>query len=350
MIPPRPADLGPELAMFAGVVEEITARHIMPAAAAIDRSGMIDPSVIQLLAASELLVAGLPADAGGGGGGDMAAVLVVERLAAASAAVAVVVANSHICGLMAPELIGRLTDNQDVALARSTRGEIRVGSDAKRTTLNGRSQRVEVHARPATLVVVGERLGDRLVVSVPAAAVEWLEPVGRTGMRGIITHAVAFDDVAIEPHARVGGAEAARAGLRLERLLGAAICCGIARAAITEATRYLDERRQFGRRLSEFASLRAMVAKMAVDVAGAIALTFEAAGRKAGDAAAQAAAAATASAVSTAIDAVQLHGGYGWTTEYPVERLMRDAATARARLGGTRGMAEPIAAELLAAG
>jgi alkylation response protein AidB-like acyl-CoA dehydrogenase len=338
--------------MFARVVEDIAARHVSPAAAAMDESGQLEPSILSLLAENELLVAGLPAEAGGGDGGDLAAVLIVERLASASAAIAAIAANSHVCGLMAPQLTPHLADSQDVALARSARGEPGLIDAGSATVLRGRAARVEAPGDPSTLIVVADYAGQPVVLLIPSddAAVHWSEPSRRTGLHGIATRAVEFDDVPVQPESHIGGAEIANAGLRLELLLGAALCCGIGRAAVDQATQYLCDRRQFGRPLSEFASLRAMVSKMAVDVAGAAALTFDAANRAGTVAAASAAAAAAASAVSVAIDAVQLHGGYGWTTEYPVERLMRDAASARARVGGSRATVEPIVAELLPAG
>ena len=352
MIAPRPADLSPELTMFAQVVEDIAARRVSPAAAAMDESGQLEPSILDLLAENELLVAGLPAEAGGGDGGDIAAVLIVERLASASAAIAAIAANSHVCGLMVPQLTPRLAESQDVAVARSARGELGLVDAGSATVLGGRAARVEGPGSVSTLIVVADYTGEPVVLLVPGdgPGVQWSEPDGRIGLRGILTRLVEFHDVQVQPHTQVGGAEIADAGLRLELLLGAALCCGIGRAAVDQATHYLRDRRQFGRPLSEFASLRAMVSEMAVEVAGAAALTFAAARRPGAVAAASAAAAAAASAVSVAIDAVQLHGGYGWTTEYAVERLMRDAASARARLGGSRATVEPIIADLLPAG
>jgi alkylation response protein AidB-like acyl-CoA dehydrogenase len=338
--------------MFARVVEDIAERHIAPAATKIDQSGQVEPSTLRLLAENELLVAGLPAAAGGGDGGDLAAVLLVERLAWASAAIAAIAANSHVCGLMAPPLTPRLAESQDIAVARSARGELGLLEAGSATVLRGRAARVEAPGSASTLIVVADYAGEPIVLLVPSdgAGVQWSEPSRRTGLRGIVTRSIEFDDVRVRSETNIGGAEIANAGLRLELLLGAALCCGIGRAAVEQATHYLRDRRQFGRRLSEFASLRATVSKMAVDVAGAAALTFEAANRAGAVAAASAATAAAATAVSVAIDAVQLHGGYGWTTEYSVERLMRDAASARARLGGSRATVETIVAELLPAG
>jgi alkylation response protein AidB-like acyl-CoA dehydrogenase len=338
--------------MFAGVVEDIAARHVSPAAAAMDESGQLEPALLKLLAENELLVAGLPAEAGGGDGGDVAAVLIVERLAWASAAIAAIAANSHVCGVMAPQFTPRLAESQDIAVARSARGELGLLDAGSATVLSGLADRVEAPGSVSTLIVVADYTGEPAVLLVPAdgAGVQWSQPDARIGLHGIVTRSVEFHNVPVQSQKQIGGAEIASAGLRLELLLGAALCCGIGRAAVDQATHYLRDRRQFGRPLSEFASLRAMVSKMAVDVAAAAALTFAAAKRPGTVAAAGAAAAAAASAVSVAIDAVQLHGGYGWTTEYPVERLMRDAASARARLGGSRATVEPIVAELLPVG
>ena len=111
----------------------------------------------------------------------------------------------------------------------------------------------------------------------------------------------------------------------------AAQAVGIAQGALDFATGYVKERRQFGNAVAEFQGVQFMLADMQIAVHAAREMTYEAAARsERGDADAGAFAAAAKcfasdTAMSVTTDAVQLLGGYGYTKDYPVERMMRDA-------------------------
>lgn len=110
----------------------------------------------------------------------------------------------------------------------------------------------------------------------------------------------------------------------------AAQAVGIAAAALAAATQYAQERHQFGTRIADFQGLRWMLTDMAMAVEAARLLTYQAAmvkdrGENYSVAAAQAKLFASETANRVANKAVQIHGGYGYIREYPVERHMRDA-------------------------
>jgi alkylation response protein AidB-like acyl-CoA dehydrogenase len=114
------------------------------------------------------------------------------------------------------------------------------------------------------------------------------------------------------------------------RIAMAAMAVGIAQAALDQATRYMKQRTAFGRTLAEFNGLQGMVAELATDIDVARLLTLQAAwlkdqGRPAMHAAAMAKLFASETAMRTATKAVQIHGGAGYITEFPVERIFRDA-------------------------
>ena len=109
-----------------------------------------------------------------------------------------------------------------------------------------------------------------------------------------------------------------------------ALATGLGRGAIEQAVRYAKERTAFGRPIAEFEALRFMLADMAMENQAARALVHRAAwlcgqGRPFGREAAMAKLFASEAAMRACSRAVQIHGGYGYTDEFPVERYLRDA-------------------------
>jgi len=110
----------------------------------------------------------------------------------------------------------------------------------------------------------------------------------------------------------------------------AAFSLGIAQAALESSLRYAKERRQFGHAIAEFQAIQWKIADMAVKVDAARLLTRRAAalrdsGQEHTVQSSMAKLYASEAAVEVAMDAVQIHGGYGYTKEFPVERFLRDA-------------------------
>jgi alkylation response protein AidB-like acyl-CoA dehydrogenase len=160
----------------------------------------------------------------------------------------------------------------------------------------------------------------------------------KLGIRSCPAAELVFEGAEVPAENRLGeegeGYRIALSALGEGRISIAAACTGLAQAALDAAARYLTERRAFGGPLSEQQGLRFMLAEMAQKVAAARALTRAAAeARDRGEPIAEASSLAkwTASdaAMSVAVDAVQLFGGYGYSREFPVERMLRDAKGAQ---------------------
>ena len=159
----------------------------------------------------------------------------------------------------------------------------------------------------------------------------------KMGLRGSPTGEVVFDDVRVPAENRIGeegqGFTIAMHTLDRSRPTIGAQAVGIAQGAIDYAAQYMTERKAFGQPISEFQGLRFMLADMAMRTEAARTLVYRAcsvidAGDPDGEfsmvgAMAKCFASDTAMAVTT--DAVQLLGGYGYTTDFPAERFMRDA-------------------------
>jgi alkylation response protein AidB-like acyl-CoA dehydrogenase len=128
---------------------------------------------------------------------------------------------------------------------------------------------------------------------------------------------------------------------------------GIARGALEESLKYAEERRQFGKAIAEFEAIQWMLADMATEVDAARLLVQRAArlkdtGRPFSKAASQAKLYAAEVAVRAAGKAIQIHGGYGYVKDYPVERYFRDAKLCEIGEGTSEMQRIIIARELLA--
>jgi hypothetical protein len=159
-------------------------------------------------------------------------------------------------------------------------------------------------------------------------------PERKMGMKSSTTAQIVLDDARV-PAERLLGEEGIGFRIALSALdggrLGIAACAvGLAQGALDAALEYAKVRSQFGRAIVDFQGVAFMLADMATQTEAARALYLSAArkrdeGRPYGRDAAMAKLFATDTAMRVATDAVQVHGGYGYVTEYPVERYMREA-------------------------
>ena len=137
-----------------------------------------------------------------------------------------------------------------------------------------------------------------------------------------------FDSVEVEGRAHLGAA-AAETAEALSRLATAAIAVGVAQAAFEAALRYSQQRSAFGRPICQHQAVQLKLADMATRITAARVLTYRAAERlDAGDGimAVMAKVDASEMAYMVTLEAMRIHGGYGYTSEFPVERFYRDAA------------------------
>lgn len=154
------------------------------------------------------------------------------------------------------------------------------------------------------------------------------------GMKGSPTAQLHFDGVRVADTRRLGdegqGFAIALSALDSGRLGIAACAVGLAQAALDEAVEYATGRRQFGRPIADFQGLRFLLADMATRIEAGRSLYLAAArlrdaGRPFSRQAAMAKLFCTDMVMQVTIDAVQVLGGYGYTTDFPVERYMREA-------------------------
>ncbi|HEX6254757.1 MAG TPA: acyl-CoA dehydrogenase family protein [Euzebyales bacterium] len=345
---------------FRDVVREICADRIAPRAAEIDRSGEFPSDVAKTLADNGLLGLHVPTEYGGSGADTLTFCLLVEevaRVCASSSVIPLVQKLGSMPLLMAASheqkqrWFPAIASGED--LISYCISEAEAGSDpaSMRTTavrdgddwvLNGTKTWISMASASQAFTVLAKTDPDAGARGVSAFYVRHDDPgfsVGRAedklGIKGSPTCQVHFDDCRIPGDRLLGeqdrGFFYAMQAFDHTRLVVGAQAVGIAQGAIDAASAYVAQRRQFGRPVGAFQGVQFKLADMVTETAAARQLVYTAAAKadrgdddltlyssmaklKAGD---------VAMAVTT--DAVQLHGGYGYTKDYPVERFMRDA-------------------------
>jgi alkylation response protein AidB-like acyl-CoA dehydrogenase len=181
-------------------------------------------------------------------------------------------------------------------------------------------------------------------------------PYRKLGLHASDTAELVFEDARVPRESLLGergrGFAQARQVLEGGRIAMAAMGVGIAEAAIDEAVRYMKQRTAFGKTLAEFNGLQGMIADLATELEAARLLMLRAAyekdqGRPAMHLAAMAKVFASEVAMKAATKAVQVHGGAGYITEFPVERIFRDAKLTEIGEGTSEIQRNVIAQELL---
>ena len=343
------------------MVRELAAEKIAPRAAEIDASAEFPWDLKELLAKQDLLGIGFEERYGGTALDTLGQVIVAEEIARADATTSLIPIVQKLGAL--PITLAGNDQQKDRYLPRLASGEWLVafalteaaaGSDVSSNRMRARldgdcyvlngSKRFITHGSVANVLTVfaltdpgaGGRRGMSAFITetdTPGFAVARVEH--KMGIRGSPTAELTFDDVRVPVENRLGaegdGFKIAMNTLDRSRLSIAAQAVGIAQGAIDEAMRYAADRRQFDQRVVDFQGIQFMLADLASQTEAARQLTYAAAARVDADAAdlaywtscAKLIAGDTAMRVTT--DAVQILGGYGYITEYPVERMMRDA-------------------------
>ncbi|MDR3067691.1 MAG: acyl-CoA dehydrogenase family protein [Comamonas sp.] len=172
-------------------------------------------------------------------------------------------------------------------------------------------------------------------VPADAAGVSYGKKEEKMGWNSQPTRVISFDNVRIPAHNLLGregeGFKIAMKGLDGGRINIATCSVGAAQGALTQAQQYMQERKQFGKAIASFQALQFKLADMATELVAArqmvrlAASKLDAGARDASTYCAMAKRFATDAGFMVCNEALQLHGGYGYIREYPLERLMRDA-------------------------
>ncbi|MFG1776088.1 acyl-CoA dehydrogenase family protein [Micromonospora sp. NPDC049051] len=341
-------------------VREVCTAKVALHAAEADETGEFPKASYDALRAADFHAPHIPVEYGGAGADALATAIVIEEVARACASSSLIPAVNKL-GTM-PLLLAGSEELKRRYLTPVAAGdamfsyclsEPEAGSDAASMTtraerdgdhwvLNGVKRWITnagVSEFYTVFAVTDPSARSRgisaFVVEKSDAGVSFGAPEKKLGIKGSPTREVYLDNVRI-PADRMIGAEGAGFGTAMKtldhtRVTIAAQAVGIAQGALDYAKGYVQERKQFGKAVAEFQGVQFMLADMGMKLEAARQLTYAAAGKsERGDAdltyfGAAAKCFASDAAMEITTDAVQLLGGYGYTRDYPVERMMRDA-------------------------
>jgi alkylation response protein AidB-like acyl-CoA dehydrogenase len=341
-------------------VREVCDARVAPNAAEADENSEFPKASYDALRASDFHAPHIPVEYGGAGADALATAIVIEEVARACASSSLIPAVNKL-GTM-PLILAGSEDLKRTYLTPVAAGEAmfsyclsepEAGSDAASMTtravrdgehwvLNGVKRWITnagVSDYYTVFAVTDPGARSRgisaFVVEKSDEGVSFGAPEKKLGIKGSPTREVYFDNVRL-PLDRIIGAEGtgfatAMRTLDHTRVTIAAQAVGIAQGALDFALGYVKERKQFGKPVADFQGIQFMLADMGMKLEAARQLTYVAAGKsERGDAdltyfGAAAKCFASDAAMEITTDAVQLLGGYGYTRDYPVERMMRDA-------------------------
>jgi alkylation response protein AidB-like acyl-CoA dehydrogenase len=359
------------------------AREVKELSARLDREAQFPGEILHLWAQEGMFGLALPREYGGQGLDYVAYVLAQMELAQACPASALILHVNHTLFGGAVAQFGT-TAQKEAWLPPVARGEVfacfaltepEAGSDpagmksaARREgegwVLTGGKNFVTSggEARFALVAAVtepgrGAKGISALVVDLPATPeVTWGSREDKLGLRAAASVSLFFDEARLPATSLLGqvnqGLGVMLTALDGARVGSAAIAVGLGRAVLDEALAYARQRRQFGQAVADFQATQWKLADLATDLEAASLLTLKAAWLKDQNQPYRAAAAmakkfATDAAMAVATEGVQIMGGYGYLTEYPMERYFRDAKAGQIYEGTNEIMRLIIARELM---
>jgi butyryl-CoA dehydrogenase len=352
-------ELNDEQRMVREMVHDFAQNEIAPHAEEVDKTEEFPAETIRKMAGLGLLGLPYPEEYGGGGGDTVSYAIAVEEIARACGSTALIYA-AHVSLGCAPiyyfgteeqkhHLLPHLCAGEGLAAFGLT--EPQAGSDAGATrtmavrdgdeyVLNGSKMWITSGALADVVVATAKTDPEAGTRGISCFLVEKGTPgfipgknEPKMGLKGSVTSALTFEDCRV-PAANLLGQEGEGYKQMLVTLDGGrisigAMAVGLAQAALDQAVQYAKERVQFGQPIARFQAIQWMLADTATEIEAARLLVYRAAARK--DAgvrctkeAAMAKLFASETAERAAFKAIQIHGGYGYSREYPVERIYRD--------------------------
>ncbi|MFF4187992.1 acyl-CoA dehydrogenase family protein [Streptomyces sp. NPDC001691] len=346
--------------MLRDAIRSLSEAKIGPYAAEVDEQARFPREALEALVANDLHAVHVPEEYGGAGADALATVIVIEEVARVCASSSLIPAVNKLGSLpvilsgseeLKKKYLGPLAKGEGMfsyCLSEPDAGSDAAGMKTKAVrdgdfwVLNGVKRWITNAGESEYYTVMAVTDPEKRSKGISAFVVEKSDegvsfgaPEKKLGIKGSPTREVYLDNVRIPLDRMIGeegtGFATAMKTLDHTRITIAAQALGIAQGALDYAKGYVQERRQFGKAIADFQGIQFMLADMAMKLEAARQLTYSAAAKSERldsdltffGAAAKCFASDVAMEITT--DAVQLLGGYGYTRDYPVERMMRDA-------------------------
>ncbi len=342
------------------MLEEFTENEVRPLAQEIDEQERFPVEAVSKMKEAGILGIPFPTKYGGEGGDYMGYIIAVKEISKACATTGVVLsAHGSLCAqpiydygteeqkqkylvpLASGEKLGAFALTEPNAGTDASKQETIAVKDGDNYIING-SKIFITNAGYADIYVIFAMTDKKLGTSGITAFIIEKGMKGfsvgpkekKMGIRGSSTCELIFNNLVV-PKGNVLGKEGYGFKIAMKTLDGgrigiAAQACGIAEGALEETIKYVKERKQFNRPLARFQNTQFVIAELATKIDAAKMLLYRAAYKKdnkenISKEAAMAKLFASEVAMEVTNKAIQLHGGYGYSREYPVERMMRDA-------------------------
>lgn len=355
-------DLTEEQRMWRESVHAFVAKEIKPAARQVDEQAEFNWAAVRKMGPIGLLGLNVPEELGGAGVDAISAAIAIEEIGwgCGSTGLSIAAHNGLGCGSVAlfgtddqmrrflPQVVDGKGKLAALALTEPGAGSDLQGGVRTRASrqgdewvLNG-SKAWCTNAGISEFIVTLARTGSEngshalslIIVPADAPGLQIGPQEKKMGLKGSPTHAVTYENVHVPYQNLLGklnyGLQQALAILDGGRIGIGALSVGLAQAAFEEAVRYAQERQAFGQSLAGFQAIQWMLADAATEIAAARMMVYHAAWLKSQNRPFSKQAAMGklfASEVGERVsrNAIQIHGGYGYSREYPVERIYRDA-------------------------
>lgn len=355
-------DLNEEQRMWKKTVHDFVAAEVQPKAREVDETGEFNWTAVRKMGPIGLLGLSVPEEYGGAAVDSISAAIAIEELGWACGSTALALAAHNGLGVaplirFGSEELKRkwlpMVTSGKGKLAALVMSEPGAGSDLQ-GGITARAQKAGdewllngakmwcTNASIAEYIVVivrtdpagGSRSLSMILVPTDAEGLHIAPPEKKMGLHGSPTHAVTMDNVRVPLGNLIGeegrGLQQVLATLDGGRISIGSISVGLAQAAFETAVAYAKERKAFGKRIADFQALQWKLADAATEIELARTLLHKAAwlkdqGRPYAKEASMAKLFASEMAERVCYDAIQILGGYGYSREYPVERMYRDA-------------------------
>jgi len=355
-------DLNEEQRMWKKTVHDFVAAEVQPKAREVDETGKFNWTAVRKMGPIGLLGLSVPEEYGGAAVDSISAAIAIEELGWACGSTALALAAHNGLGVaplirFGSEELKRkwlpMVTSGKGKLAALVMSEPGAGSDLQ-GGITARAQKAGdewllngakmwcTNASVAEYIVVivrtdpagGSRSLSMILVPTDAEGLHIAPPEKKMGLHGSPTHAVTLDNVRVPLGNLIGeegrGLQQVLATLDGGRISIGSISVGLAQAAFEIAVAYAKERKAFGKRIADFQALQWKLADAATEIELARTLLHKAAwlkdqGRPYAKEASMAKLFASEMAERVCYDAIQILGGYGYSREYPVERMYRDA-------------------------